>query len=174
MKKIGRKLILILTLCFCLGATVFAAQANAAGKVKNATVKKSGKYYIGYKKSGKKIRNKWGIVKKGSKTYTYYFDNKGRAYTGVRAIGKTPQNTKLYYFTAKGRLKQSKTNRLQDLSKPGKKYSVLKEYIARIDKKAICKAESACGMEMCIYNNGFTVYMDTNDTKLISYILVNP
>ena len=171
MKKIGRKLILILTLCFCLGATVFAAQANAAGKVKNATVKKSGKYYIGYKKSGKKIRNKWGIVKKGSKTYTYYFDNKGRAYTGVRAIGKTPQDTKLYYFTAKGRLKQSKTKRLQDLSKPGKKYSVLKEYISKIDKKVICSLAEGCGIDPYQYNNGFTIYV--NQDKQIEYVSVD-
>ena len=174
MKKFAGKLILILTLCFCLSAAVFAAQANAAGTVKNATVKKSGKYYIGYKKSGAKIRNKWGIVKSGTKTYTYYFDKKGRAYTGVRAVGKTPADTRLYFFSSKGRLNQTKTSKLQKLSKAGKKYATLKKYIAKIDKKAICKAESACGMEMCVYNNGFTVYMDTADTKLVSYILVNP
>ena len=69
MKKIGRKMFLTLTLCFCLITAVFAVSASAAGTVNNATVKKIGKYYIGYKKSGKKIRNKWGIVKVSGKTY---------------------------------------------------------------------------------------------------------
>lgn len=173
MKKLAGKILLVLSICLCLGTSVFAVEANAAKTVKNATVKKSGKYYIGYKKSGKKIRNKWGIVKSGSKSYTYYFDGKGRAYTGVRAIGEIPADTKLYFFSSKGRLNSSKTSKLQKLSAQGKKYKTLKSYIARIDKKAICKAENACGMEMCTYNNGFTIYMDTVNSKLISYILVN-
>lgn len=168
MKKIGRKLFVILTLCVCLGATIFAAQANAAGTVNNATVKKSGKYYIGYKKNGKKIRKKWGIVKSGSKTYTYYFDNKGRAYTGVRAIGKTPADTKLYYFSSKGRYNASKTSKLQKLSKPGKKYSALKSYISKIDKKAISRTLEGCGIIPYEYNNHFIVYVNESSKKVES------
>ncbi len=171
MKALAKKLFLIMALCFCLGATVFAAQAEAAGTVKNATVRKSGKYYIGYKSNGKKIRNKWGIVKVGSKTYTYYFDKKGRAYTGVHAIGENATDTKLYFFSSKGRLNNTKTKKLQKYSKAGKKMSVLRKYIAKIDKNAIYKVEDGCGIDLYVYENGFTVYVMS--TKKISHILVD-
>ena len=59
MKNLVKKLFLIAALCCCIGTAAFAARTNAAGTVKNAAVKKSGKYYIGYnKKTSKKIINK--------------------------------------------------------------------------------------------------------------------
>ena len=173
MKQVCRQIILILALSIGLSAAAFAAPAKAAGTVKNATVKKQGTYYIGYKENGKKIKNKWGIVKDAKKSYTYYFDKKGRAYTGVHAIGKTPADTKLYFFNAKGRLNSAKTKKLQKYSGAGKKFATLKAYIKKIDKKNICKKSDACGMTMCQFRNGFTIYMDYNNPKNVGYILVD-
>ncbi len=164
---------MFLTVLFvCLGTVFLPLNAVAASAVEVA-VEKSGKYYIGYDEHGKVLRSQWGKRNAEGQTDRYYFDGKGRAYTGIRAIGKTPVNTKLYFFNREGKLISEKTSKLQKLSGQGKEITALRQFIKSIDKSAKCKMETACGMTMLVCSNGFTVYADTRKTKLIDYILAD-
>ena len=172
MRGIVRRTMLTVLLIY-MGMSVFALNASAASAVKNVTVKKSGKYYLGYDENGKLLRWQWGEQESEEQIDRFYFDGKGRAYTGVGAVGKTPGNTKLYFFNMEGKLISDKTSKLQKLSRPGKEVTALKQFIRSIDKAAKCKTETACGMTMLVYSNRFTVYTDTRNTKLVGYILAD-
>lgn len=160
-------------LFLAIGFTVKANAADVGNDAGEVTVKKSGKYYFGYGENGELLSNRWGKVKGGDQTVLYYFDKKGRAYTGVKAIGKTVMNTKLYCFDARGRLVSDKTSKLQKLSGSGKKIAALKQYITSIDREIRCKSATACGVKMLIFSNGFTVYMDPDHTNLVGYVLTD-
>ena len=173
MKRTAKKWISAALLCLCLGLMAGTVSAQA-GTVKNATVKKVGKKYYGYKKNGKKIKKKWAIVKSGKKKYKYYFGKNGVAYTGVRAIGKTAFDTKLYYFNKKGRLQTSKTNTLQKLSAEGAELKPLQDKIKKLDKKNSFKeyinSAEFCGATFCKYKN-FSIYFKVEDgKKLVEYV----
>lgn len=111
-KEKGVKVLLVLLLCifmtqipgegFLSGTTeTYAASAKSGLK------KEKGKYY--YYSKGKKVKNTWKTVKKGGKSYRYYFSSNGAAYAGKTVNGvKTPAvktiKGKKYAFDVNGRM----------------------------------------------------------------------
>ena len=86
MKKI-RLILCVLAMLFCVQIPALSETVQADTTVKTGLVEKNGKYYY-YNSKGKKITNKWKVIKIDGKKYKYYFGKNGAAYAGKEVYGQ--------------------------------------------------------------------------------------
>lgn len=147
-------------------------------KVKGSSPVEYDYYY--YDKNGKKLKNAWKTIKRGGKSYRYYFGADGRAYRAsadpafkynvtVRKIGgvKYGFNTTglmvtgiavtanldggtLYYFGSNGKFSEAITKQLRQAAKRGSSSAKLRSLL----KKYEGKEQSSYTSNVCSIYNG--------------------
>ncbi len=168
--KYGKTAALLLAVSLCLEAPVAVLAADSMPKVETKAVKtkkkqglkkEKGKYYYYHK--GKKLKNKWKVIRVNGKACRFYFGKTGAAYAGKKVDGKEAPllkrikgayyafdskgrmlkgvqviQRKFYVFSSKtGKLNRSASNQLRKASKYNGDYDKLKKQLSVFGKKPV-------------------------------------